>query len=78
MNIFPIHTEQDCKDALKSVSPLFDNEPEPATPEGDYLEVMITLIEAYEAKHFQIDLPNPSVQDGEIWAINSGSCARYR
>ena len=27
--------------------------------EGDYLEVMITLIEAYEAKHFPVDLPNP-------------------
>ncbi|NMY13690.1 transcriptional regulator [Pseudomonas veronii] len=44
---------------MKAVSPLFDNEPEPGTPEGDYLEVMITLIEAYEAKHFPVDLPNP-------------------
>lgn len=59
MNIRPIHTEQDYQDALKSVAPLFDNEPEPDTPEGDYLEVMITLIEAYEAKHFPVDLPNP-------------------
>ena len=59
MNIRPIRTEQDYKDALKSVSPLFDNEPQPGTPEGDYLEVLITLIEAYEAKHFPVDLPNP-------------------
>ncbi len=59
MNIRPIRTEQDYQDALKSVSPLFDNEPDPGTPEGDYLEVMITLIEAYEAKHFPVDLPNP-------------------
>ena len=59
MNIRPIHTEQDYQDALKSVAPLFDNEPEPGTPEGDYLEVMITLIEAYEAKHSPVDLPNP-------------------
>lgn len=59
MNIRPIHTEQDYQDALKAVSPLFDNEPEPGTPEGDYLEVMITLIEAYEGKHFPVDLPNP-------------------
>ncbi|NNA97282.1 helix-turn-helix domain-containing protein [Pseudomonas gessardii] len=58
MNIRPIHTEQDYQEALK-VSPLFDNEPEPGTPEGDYLEVMITLIEAYEAKHFPVDLPSP-------------------
>jgi HTH-type transcriptional regulator/antitoxin HigA len=59
MNIRPIHTDQDYQAALKAVSPLFDNEPEPGTPEGDYLEVMITLIEAYEAKHFPVDLPNP-------------------
>ena len=59
MNIRPIHTEQDYKDALKSVAPLFDNQPEPGTPEGDYLDVMITLIEAYEAKHFPMELPNP-------------------
>ena len=59
MNIRPIHTEQDYQEALKAVSPLFDNEPEPGTSEGDYLEVMITLIEAYETKHFPADLPNP-------------------
>lgn len=59
MNIRPIRTEQDYQEALKAVSQLFDNEPEPGTPEGDYLEVMITLIEAYEAKHFPVDLPNP-------------------
>lgn len=59
MKIRPIHTEQDYKDALKSVSPLFDNEPEAGTPEGDYFDVMITLIEAYEAKHFPVDRPSP-------------------
>ena len=52
MNIRPIHTDQDYRAALKSVSPLFDNEPQPGTPEGDYFDVMITLIEAYEAKQF--------------------------
>ena len=46
MNIRPIHTDQDYRAALKSVSPLFDNEPQPGTPEGDYFDVMITLIEA--------------------------------
>lgn len=67
MNIRPIHTEQDYKDALKSVSALFDNEPEPGTPEGDYFDVMITLIEAYEAKHF----PNRchSLQNGTVWPV---------
>jgi HTH-type transcriptional regulator/antitoxin HigA len=59
MNIRPIHTDEDYRAALKSVSALFDNEPEPGTPEGDYFDIMITLIEAYESKQFPVDLPNP-------------------
>jgi HTH-type transcriptional regulator/antitoxin HigA len=59
MNIRPIHTDQDYRAALKDVSVLFDNEPEPGTPEGDYFDIMITLIEAYESKQFPVDLPNP-------------------
>ena len=59
MHIRPIHTDQDYRAALKQVSVLFDNEPEPGTPEGDYFDVMVTLIEAYEAKQFPVDLPNP-------------------
>ncbi|WP_213878790.1 transcriptional regulator [Pseudomonas sp. dw_358] len=59
MNIRPIHTEQEYEAALKAVSPLFDNEPEPGSLEGDYFEVMITLIEAYEAKQYPVDLPDP-------------------
>jgi HTH-type transcriptional regulator/antitoxin HigA len=59
MNIRPIHTDEDYRAALKNVSALFDNEPEPGTPEGDYFDIMITLIEAYESKRFPVDLPNP-------------------
>jgi HTH-type transcriptional regulator/antitoxin HigA len=59
MNIRPIHTDEDYRVALKNVSALFDNEPEPGTPEGDYFDIMITLIEAYESKQFPVDLPNP-------------------
>ncbi|EJM85871.1 MULTISPECIES: type II toxin-antitoxin system HigA family antitoxin [Pseudomonas] len=59
MNIRPIHTDEDYRAALKSVSAMFDNEPEPGTPEGDYFDIMITLIEAYESKQFPVDLPNP-------------------
>ncbi|ATM86003.1 transcriptional regulator [Yersinia massiliensis] len=59
MIIRPIRNEEDYRAALKAVSPLFDNEPEPNTPEGDFLEVMIVLIEAYEQKHFPVDLPDP-------------------
>lgn len=59
MDIRPIHTDEDYRVALKNVSALFDNEPEPGTPEGDYFDIMITLIEAYESKRFPVDLPNP-------------------
>jgi HTH-type transcriptional regulator/antitoxin HigA len=59
MDIRPIHTAQDYQAALKAVSPLFDNEPEPGTPQADWFEVMITLIEAYETKQFPLELPNP-------------------
>ncbi|MHC8296164.1 helix-turn-helix domain-containing protein [Pseudomonas sp. LB3P58] len=59
MNIRPIHTDEDYRAALKNVSALFDNEPEPGTPEGDYFDIMITLIETYESKQFPVDLPNP-------------------
>ncbi|MDI3273852.1 helix-turn-helix domain-containing protein [Pseudomonas sp. MDT1-16] len=59
MDIRPIHTDEDYRAALKNMSALFDNEPEPGTPEGDYFDIMITLIEAYESKRFPVDLPNP-------------------
>lgn len=59
MNIRPIRNDQDYHAALKALSPLFDNEPEPGTPEGDHFDVMVTLVEAYEARQFPVDLPNP-------------------
>ncbi|TBW04204.1 transcriptional regulator [Azotobacter chroococcum] len=59
MDIRPIRTDQDYRAALKEVSALFDHEPEPGTPAGDRFDVMVTLIEAYESKHFPVDLPNP-------------------
>ena len=59
MDIRPIHTEADYKAALREVSAYFDNEPEPCTPDGDRFEVLLTLVEAYETRHFPIDLPDP-------------------
>ena len=58
LNIRAIHTEADYKAALHVVSAYFDNEPEPDTLDGDRFEVLLTLVEAYEAKHFPIDLPD--------------------
>jgi HTH-type transcriptional regulator/antitoxin HigA len=59
MEIRPIKTEEDYKAALREVSAFFDNEPAPGSAEGDRFEVLITLIEAYEAKHYPIELPDP-------------------
>nr|WP_126366377.1 helix-turn-helix domain-containing protein [Pseudomonas fluorescens] len=69
-----MHNEEDYRAALKNISALFDNEPEPGTPEGDYFEIMITLIEAYEAKNFPLDLPNP-IDAIKFWMEQSGLSA---
>ena len=57
MEIKPIKTNEDYQAALKEVENLMMAEPD--TPEGEKLDVMVTLIEAYEAKHFPMDLPDP-------------------
>jgi len=59
MNIRPIHTPADYKAALKDVSALIDRDPAPGTPQGDRLDVLTTLVQAYEARHFPIDAPDP-------------------
>lgn len=59
MNIHPIRNEHDYKTALQELSTYFENEPEPGTEDGDRFEVLATLVEAYEAKAFPIDAPDP-------------------
>jgi len=57
MRIRPIKTKADYRAALKEVERLWDAEP--GTPSGDRVEVLVTLIEAYEARHFPIPAPDP-------------------
>lgn len=57
--IRPIRTEADYQAALRLVAPYFDDEPEPESDAGAHFEAMVTLIEAYEAKHYPIDPPDP-------------------
>jgi HTH-type transcriptional regulator/antitoxin HigA len=57
MTIRPIRTKADYAAALKEVERLWDAEP--GTPRGDRCDVLTTLIEAYEAKHFPIPAPDP-------------------
>ena len=59
MDIRPIRTEEDYQATLREVSAYFDNEPAPGTADGDRFEILLTLVEAYEAKHYPIDLPDP-------------------
>jgi HTH-type transcriptional regulator/antitoxin HigA len=59
MDIRPIHTEADYQAALKEISALMEHAPDAGTPEGDRLDVLATLVEAFEAKHYPLDLPDP-------------------
>lgn len=51
MDIKPIKTDADYRAALNEIESLMMAGPD--TPEGEKLDVMVTLIEAYEAKHFR-------------------------
>jgi HTH-type transcriptional regulator / antitoxin HigA len=57
MRIRPIRTKADYRAALKEVERLWDADP--GTAEGDVVDVLTTLIEAYEAEHFPIAAPDP-------------------
>ncbi len=57
MDIKPIQTEADYQAALKEIESLMMAAID--TPEGEKLDVLTTLVEAYEAKHFPMDLPDP-------------------
>ena len=57
MDITPIKTEQDYKSALAEIERLFLSEP--GTPIGDRLEILVTLVSAYEDAHFSIPAPDP-------------------
>ncbi len=59
MNIRPIHTEADYRAALADISALTASDPAPGTPNGDRLDILATLVQAYEAHHFPIDAPDP-------------------
>ena len=56
MTIKPIKTERDYRNALKQIEKLWDAKAN--TSKGDRLEVLITLVEAYEQKHYKIEPPD--------------------
>lgn len=57
MEIAPIKTDHDYRQALDAIEGLMGAERD--TPEGDRLDVLVTLVEAWEAKHYPFDLPDP-------------------
>ena len=57
MDIRPIKTEADYQAVLAEIEQLFDAQPD--TPEGDRLDVLTTLVEAYEDDHEPIVAPDP-------------------
>jgi HTH-type transcriptional regulator/antitoxin HigA len=56
MDIKPIRTKADYRAALKAVESLMGAKAR--TPDGDRLDVLVTLIEGYERLHFPMDLPD--------------------
>jgi len=57
MNIRPIKTEEDYQEALAEIERLYDASTE--TPDGDQLEVLLTLVEVYEDEQYSIPDPDP-------------------
>lgn len=57
MNIKPIKTKADYRAALKAIESLMMAKAN--TPDGERLDVLVTLVEAYERKHYPLDLPDP-------------------
>ena len=57
MQIHPIRTEADHDLAVSRIAELI--QARPGTPEGEELDILATLVDAYEGKHHAIDAPDP-------------------
>jgi HTH-type transcriptional regulator/antitoxin HigA len=57
MEVKPIRTKADHRAALKEIEALMSARP--GTPEGDRLDVLATLVEAWERKRYPMELPDP-------------------
>jgi HTH-type transcriptional regulator / antitoxin HigA len=57
MDIAPLKNRHDCRQALKEIETLMQARRN--TAEGDRLDVLVTLVEAWERKHYPLDLPDP-------------------
>jgi HTH-type transcriptional regulator / antitoxin HigA len=57
MDILPIKTQRDYRRVLKEIEGLMTAKRN--TAEGDRLDVLVTSVEAWERKHYPLDLPDP-------------------
>ena len=57
MNIKPIKTENDYNESISRIEELWGAKKD--TPEGDELDLLVTLVESYEMKHYPISPPDP-------------------
>jgi HTH-type transcriptional regulator/antitoxin HigA len=57
MDIKPVRTKSDYRAALAEIDGLMTARP--GSPEGERLDLLVTLVEAYERRHFPLDLPDP-------------------
>ena len=56
MNIAPIKNQRDYRRTLREIDTLMRAKRN--TPGGDRLDVLVTLVEAWESKHYALDLPD--------------------
>jgi len=56
MNIKPIHSEAAYVASLNRIDALMDANP--GTPEGDERDILVTLVEVHEKRHYPIDAPD--------------------
>jgi HTH-type transcriptional regulator/antitoxin HigA len=70
MEIKPIRSESDYKAALEEINKLIESQP--GTTEGDRMDVLVTLVEAYEVKNFPIPEPGDPVEVLEYYMESRG------
>jgi HTH-type transcriptional regulator/antitoxin HigA len=70
MEIKPIRSETDYEAALKEIEALVNSQP--GTPEGDRMDVLVTLVQAYEASHYPIPEPDDPVGVLEYYMESRG------
>jgi HTH-type transcriptional regulator/antitoxin HigA len=65
MDVAPIKTRRDYRTALKHIESLMTAKR--GTPEHDRLDVLVTLVEAWERQHYPLGFPDPIRQSNTIW-----------